>query len=217
MTSIIWKRIFCASILSAVFLFSFLSEEILEAPKNYVKGGISRDLVAKELAEKARKKGQAEATRIGPFRFYSYDEFDEANRVGATGSGVELDAKATLPRELQLVLDWIWYGFRLPVTATKSLLTLKPSSEDVLSVEIVISWILLGAGFAAWMTFDSRRRYAARSPATFWALAGFACPVIAIPFYVQFRPEGELWPCSGCSSKYLLSLNKCPSCQKEQI
>ena len=76
-------------------------------------------------------------------------------------------------------------------------------------------WIWWGAFglLSAILTWrNARQRFVSTLPVAAWAMAAFVAQPVAIPFYVQFGPEGDLWPCHACGRQRVLSLAVCPHC-----
>ena len=113
-----------------------------------------------------------------------------------------------------------WYistsALFLPLNYLKAFYHNEWNANQIPGYKVWLLWAVFGSISSAWIFKTARQRYVPTYPVYIWALSGFVAPIIVIPFYVQFRPRGELWPCPSCKKNYLASLTPCPFCCKPE-
>lgn len=212
MVWVIWKKIFCAviiigglvSIQPTRYSIPVYEENNSTKTANYrIEDGAS--YTKEQIPIKRYKHG---IIVVGGTQEIYRDEQGEIVREDEnTATYVQINIQGA-----GMMVGAIFYissGLELPLTVIKTGL----GWIDIpIARNIWLAWVLLGILSAVWIAFSARQRYPGMFPVYYWAGLGFFAPVIVIPFFVQFRPVGDLWPCSKCGKKHLLNLEKCPYC-----
>ena len=222
---ITWRKFFCGTIVAACFIvvvhakvvptgdwFHVNSSESSKAPqyskekddrKEYIKENTTRTLTdgtQESITVLRDNEGHIVSTTKVTYK-YNFAFGDRSSLLVS-------------PSNILRVLGFINSGLEMPFNLIqgRGVPTVVNVSSHENSGLIWCAWLVVGALGAGGVYFEGSRRYVQKGRLLLWTAGTLLSPILIVPYYLQFRPQGDLGTCPRCGRTELLSLASCPHC-----